>query len=533
MPGTNSSTSTFSSWRQASATAASSSPSAPHLRDADRGAEPRGLHEHRVAERVRDRVTEPQRDVAGHRYPLRPHHLLEDVLVHAQRRGEHARPDVGDVRELEQALHGAVLAERAVKRDEDDVERRRAWRASRRRARAASPRRLRAARGCRRRGGAPSGRHGRSRSCARRSARGRAPSAIEAAEASEMSCSLERPPASTATRRRGLTGRWRRPRPSRSWSSRRRPVATYRHTSIATVESGSACVKPSGLCEATSPSSDSSSVSEVVTVTLNPAARSVCRAAARSRPVTSGTSTVVGPFDTDSVTVDRLRGGGVARRILRDHGPLRLVARRRRVARDCELRRLELRGGRLVQEPDDRRHADGLRALGDVDAHLGARHERRARLRAPAPSRCPPAATGVDLHRVDLETGSRDLRDRVGLRLAVDARHPHLALARSRRARSRGCPWRVASRARAAASKTYPSATSSSGSMRDARLEAVLGDVRRPPATPGCRGSRCTATGLLGVDLLLDAVVEEPAGDGERDHGCRRCEQPRPHAAAA
>ena len=51
------------------------------------------------------------------------HHLLEDVLVHAERGGEDTRADVRDPGELQQALHGAVLAMRAVQQDEHDVER--------------------------------------------------------------------------------------------------------------------------------------------------------------------------------------------------------------------------------------------------------------------------------------------------------------------------------------------------------------------------------------------------------------------------
>src|SRR3954447_8512313 len=46
-------------------------------------------------------------------------HLLEDHLVHAQRGGEHARAHVRHVEQLQQPLHRAVLAERAVQRWED------------------------------------------------------------------------------------------------------------------------------------------------------------------------------------------------------------------------------------------------------------------------------------------------------------------------------------------------------------------------------------------------------------------------------
>ena len=47
-------------------------------------------------------------------------HLLGHRLVHRQRRAEHARADVGDVGQLEQALHRAVLAHRAVQQRHDD-----------------------------------------------------------------------------------------------------------------------------------------------------------------------------------------------------------------------------------------------------------------------------------------------------------------------------------------------------------------------------------------------------------------------------
>ena len=49
------------------------------------------------------------------------HQLLEHDLVHAQRRGEHASADVGDVEAFEQSLDGAVLAERPVQHGEHDV----------------------------------------------------------------------------------------------------------------------------------------------------------------------------------------------------------------------------------------------------------------------------------------------------------------------------------------------------------------------------------------------------------------------------
>ena len=44
------------------------------------------------------------------------------MLVHADRGREHARADVAHVGELEEALHRAVLAERAVQDGEDDID---------------------------------------------------------------------------------------------------------------------------------------------------------------------------------------------------------------------------------------------------------------------------------------------------------------------------------------------------------------------------------------------------------------------------
>ena len=144
------------------------------------------------------------------------HDLLEQVLVHAERRGCHPCTDVRDVRELEQSLHRAVLAEGAVQDRQHDVDV----------------------------GSVPGTLSGRDRQCLcgpclgdcplghgwsgrassqrpsrpiaqspRRSARDQR-SEHERAEASEMSCSLDLPPARIATRRRRLTGR------GRWWSSR-------------------------------------------------------------------------------------------------------------------------------------------------------------------------------------------------------------------------------------------------------------------------------------------------------------------------
>ena len=69
-----------------------------------------------------------------------------------------------------------------------------------------------------------------------------------------------------------------------------------------TIDFGSAWLLPAGSWDITSPSRDSSSVSCRTTATLKPAARSVARASGPVCSETSGTVTVVGPFETDSVT---------------------------------------------------------------------------------------------------------------------------------------------------------------------------------------------------------------------------------------
>ena len=97
---------------------------------------------------------------------------------------------------------------------------------------------------------APSGRRGRSRSTSSRSDRGRAPRAPSVRTRREIACSLERPPASTATRSGRLT---------ESASCRGRAVK--RPTNSVTTEFGFACVPPIGSCEITMPSRVGSSVS--------------------------------------------------------------------------------------------------------------------------------------------------------------------------------------------------------------------------------------------------------------------------------
>ena len=188
--------------------------------------------------------------VRGDRDAAVAHHLLEQVLVHRERRRRDAGADVGDVRELEQPLHRPVLAERPVQDREDDVDGAESSRASRPRpGRAASPpdrlgawhqdvseASLRA----------PSGRRGRSRPRRSSYRSGSSAAATERADAREISCSLERPPARMATRRR-RAGRQRvvvvvvvggGGGPGECWP-----------TTIVTVEPCAAWALPAGFCD--------------------------------------------------------------------------------------------------------------------------------------------------------------------------------------------------------------------------------------------------------------------------------------------
>ena len=70
-----------------------------------------------------DRVAGPQRDAPADGDRAVAEHRLEEILVHAERGRRNAGADVGNGRELEQALHRAVLSERAVQDREDDVDR--------------------------------------------------------------------------------------------------------------------------------------------------------------------------------------------------------------------------------------------------------------------------------------------------------------------------------------------------------------------------------------------------------------------------
>ena len=135
------------------------------LRDPDRRAEPRRLHEHRVAERVRRSgvaLRSVTLRVTG--MPRSREHRLEEVLVHAEREAATPAPTYGTPRELEQALHRPVLAERPVQDREHDVDARRAPPGPTRSCGPAASRPVPApapASRCRRR--APSARRGRSR----------------------------------------------------------------------------------------------------------------------------------------------------------------------------------------------------------------------------------------------------------------------------------------------------------------------------------------------------------------------------------
>ena len=120
-----------------------------------------------------DRVAGPQRDAPADGDRAVAEHRLEEILVHAERGRRDAGADVGHRGELEQALHRAVLAERAVQDRQHDVDRAERRRARRSSARGGCPPPPRAAPGARPRA-APSARRARSRSSTPRSARGRA-----------------------------------------------------------------------------------------------------------------------------------------------------------------------------------------------------------------------------------------------------------------------------------------------------------------------------------------------------------------------
>jgi hypothetical protein len=96
-----------------------------HLGGADAGTLARRLDEERQAQFGGHRVPVGVglEDVPGRRRQMLgvPHHLGAP-LVHRQRRGHHAAAGVRDAHQFQRALHGAVLAEAAVQRDEHAVE---------------------------------------------------------------------------------------------------------------------------------------------------------------------------------------------------------------------------------------------------------------------------------------------------------------------------------------------------------------------------------------------------------------------------
>ena len=143
---------------------------------------------------------------------------LEDDLVHADRRGGHARPGVGESGGLEQRLDRAVLAERAVEGDERRPARVAPLRAGRWRPRPRPGRPRRAMPGRRRRsraghrGGARSGSHHQPPSRSMRTCSTEWPSAARASamavpDTIETSCSADGPPRSTTTGGLPLTPR--------------------------------------------------------------------------------------------------------------------------------------------------------------------------------------------------------------------------------------------------------------------------------------------------------------------------------------
>ena len=102
------------------------------LADPDGRAEPRGLDEARIAERVLGLVALAKRDVFRDRQTAVAQHLLEEVLVHAEGGRGDACADVRHAGKLEQALHRPVLAERAVENREHDIDRAESGRSVRR-----------------------------------------------------------------------------------------------------------------------------------------------------------------------------------------------------------------------------------------------------------------------------------------------------------------------------------------------------------------------------------------------------------------
>ena len=301
-------------------------------------------------------------------------------------------PTYGTSSELEQPLHRAVLAERPV---QDRGARRRPRRVARafppRPERAVSPpvtkpyaylvpRRL-----CRR-AATPSGRRGRWRRRPRRSGRDRARRAPSARTRARSSCSLDRPPASSATRRRPIIRAWWRWSSASSSASAAaaatctRSRGTGRPTSV-TVEPGFACWPLVGI------------LAEDDLVLVRVADRRVRElheetlalqrrggGADVERPSRPGTATACGPFETVRPMVEPC-GGAVPRAgRLADDLVLRQVG--------LDERRVDLEAGGVqrrrspapIDSPTTFGTATGVGPFDDVDPHL----RRPARSASPA-----------------------------------------------------------------------------------------------------------------------------------------------------
>ena len=294
----------------------------------------RRLDEHRQAERARARASTVRCSRERRKRPrarprsrpaaiaARGHQLLEEHLVHAQRRGRDARADVGHVERLEQPLHGAVLAEGAVQRGERDVgaeqaaarahaqrlavaapaRRRGRSRPTRPRARRRAGPRARRRRGQRDLvlGGAPAGEH---RDRRARSARALAPSPAQPAPAGR------RGRRRGGRRRRCGRGGRRRCRARRPRSSRSRPCAR--------------ASPAAGLCLSTRPTCAGSVVRRVHRFGLRPA----CRAPPRLRLGLADDARdrdFLGRLRDREVDLRAARERCCPRRRLREHGPRRL-----------------------------------------------------------------------------------------------------------------------------------------------------------------------------------------------------------------
>src|SRR5215210_1313695 len=274
------------------------------LRHADRRAEARRLDEDREAERVRECLPRANRDAARDGDPLVAHDRLEQVLVHAERRRRDARADVRDGCELEQALHGAVLAEGSVEdwqHDVDLAERRRRRRRGRNGQRLCRP-----WPGVRHRGRSVSG------ECRISRAGFELPAAVAADRDRHRVVALrvERLQHRAGGGERDLVLARAASHQDGNLQSTSHGTGAFsslkRPTTIVTSLCGLACVPAAGRWSRTKPSRSWSITSWCSTWTLKPCASSVALAVCSSVLVTSGTVTVsgvCGPFETESVTV--------------------------------------------------------------------------------------------------------------------------------------------------------------------------------------------------------------------------------------